>query len=328
MRWLVDCPQPLVGLLCRRLGIAPPPLGRTLLEVLVRRYYRIRDLERLTVQDVDGRSYAVAEYGFDGRRIHLFATHVAYPQLDDAARALAGLIAGVPADHDVVVDFFVHRETASEDADAVAATVRGVLDGVGFPRPLRRIVAVVATEGHGPGMGDVLHFTFRPQADGYVEERVYRGLHPMMGKRLHLWRLRNFEIERLPSVEDVYLFRAVARENPKDERLFALAEVRDLTPVRDAAGRVVQLPHLERMLSEALAAIRLHQAQRPPERRLYWNRVLLYVWPPLDTHAPGSSITWSASSPPRPRDSASRRSCCARASRTRRAGSSGTRCSR
>ena len=142
---------------------------------------------------------------------------------------------------------------------------------------------VISTEGHGPGMGmgNVLHFTYRPEGDGYAEERVYRGLHPMMGKRLHLWRLRNFEIGRLPSVEDVYLFRAVARENPKDERLFALAEVRDLTPVRDEAGQVVQLPHLERMLSEALAAIRLNQATRPPERRLYWNRVLLYVWPPF-----------------------------------------------
>jgi acetyl/propionyl-CoA carboxylase alpha subunit/acetyl-CoA carboxylase carboxyltransferase component len=281
VRWLVDCPQPLVGLLCPRLGVAPPPLRRTMLEVLVRRYYRIRDLERLTMLGADGRGCAVAEYGFDGRRIHLFATHAAYAQLGDATRALAALIADVPADHDVVLDFFVYREAASEDPDAVAAALRGVLERAGFGRWLRRIVVVVATEGRGLGMGDVLHFTYRPQADGYAEERVYRGLHPMMGKRLHLWRLRNFEIERLPSAEDVYLFRAVARENPKDERLFALAEVRDLTPVRDAAGRVVQLPYLERMLSEALAAIRLHQAQRPPERRLYWNRVLLYVWPPL-----------------------------------------------
>ena len=38
------------------------------------------------------------------------------------------------------------------------------------------------------------------------------------------------------SVEDVYLFRGVARDNPSDERLFALAEVRDLTPVRDDEG--------------------------------------------------------------------------------------------
>ena len=104
----------------------------------------------------------------------------------------------------------------------------------------------------------------------------------MMGKRLHLWRLSNFKIERLPSVADVYLLHAVARDNPKDERLFAAAEVRDVTPVRDEAGRIVQLPHLERMLMEALAAIRLFQSRRRPQDRLYWNRVFLYVWPPLN----------------------------------------------
>jgi hypothetical protein len=76
----------------------------------------------------------------------------------------------------------------------------------------------------------------------------------MMAKRLHLQRCCNFQLERLPSVEDVYLFHAVAHENPKDERLFALAEVRDLTPVCDDAGRIVQLPHLERMSAETLAA--------------------------------------------------------------------------
>ena len=72
-------------------------------------------------------------------------------------------------------------------------------------------------------------------------------MHPMIGKRLELWRLRNFYLKRLPSVEDVYLFHGVARDNPKDERLFALAEVRDVTPIRDGDGRLVQLPHLERM---------------------------------------------------------------------------------
>ena len=74
----------------------------------------------------------------------------------------------------------------------------------------------------------------------------------------------------------------VANENPKDERLFAVAEVRDLTPVRDETGRIVQLPHLERMFAEAVAGIRLFQSRRAPHERLYWNRILLYVWPPLD----------------------------------------------
>ncbi len=84
----------------------------------------------------------------------------------------------------------------------------------------------------------------------------------MIAKRLRLWRLQDFNIERLPSAEDVYLIHAVARDNPKDERLFACAEVRDLTPVRDDGGRIVQLPHLERMFTEAAAGIRLFQSHR------------------------------------------------------------------
>ena len=104
----------------------------------------------------------------------------------------------------------------------------------------------------------------------------------MMGKRLHLWRLSGFNIERLPSVEDLYLIHAIARDNPKDERLFACAEVRDVTPVRDEKGRITQLPHLERMLTEALAGIRLFQSHRRPQERLHWNRIFLYVWPPLN----------------------------------------------
>ena len=43
-----------------------------------------------------------------------------------------------------------------------------------------------------------------------------------------------------------------------------MAEVRDLTPVRDRAGRIVQLPYLERMFAEAVAAMRLFQMKRRP----------------------------------------------------------------
>ncbi len=58
----------------------------------------------------------------------------------------------------------------------------------------------------------------------------------MLAKRLDLWRLANFPLRRLRSAEDVYVFHGVAHDNPADQRLFALAEVRDLTPVRDADG--------------------------------------------------------------------------------------------
>ena len=115
-----------------------------------------------------------------------------------------------------------------------------------------------------------------------MEDEIVRGLHPMMGHRLDLWRLSNFALERLSSAEDIYVFRGVARTNRKDERLFALAEVRDLTPIRDDDGRVVAIPEFERMLVGVLEAIRGFQAHRTPSRRLQWNRVLLHVWPTIE----------------------------------------------
>ena len=174
------------------------------------------------------------------------------------------------------------REGGHADASETAEVLRTQLSAHPLGRAVRRVVAVVAAQGTGRGMSALQHFTFRPGDDGFVEERVSRGLHPMMGKRLQLWRLSNFQVERLPSSEDVYLFHGVARSNPKDERLFAFAEVRDLTPMRNEQGAIVSLPDLERQYLETLAAIRLFQSRRSARRRLHWNRVVLYVWPPIE----------------------------------------------
>jgi hypothetical protein len=185
-----------------------------------------------------------------------------------------------PDENDVVIDFYVWRSDPLREAETTQQQIRTILDAIHFtPRP-RRIVVAVSAAGKGLGMASTQHFTYRPAENGYQEERLYRGLHPMMGERLHIWRLANFQIERLPSVEDVYLFHGIARDNPKDERLFVLAEVRDMTPLRDESGKLIQIPHLERMVMEALDGIRLYQSHLPVHKRLAWNRVLLYVWPP------------------------------------------------
>jgi len=282
VRALVECPQPLVALLSSRFAAANPRMRKLMLEAITWRYYRIRTLENVRSLALDGQCYAAAEYEHEGKRIHVFTTHAEYSQLSQAMRATFPLIEQVPADCDIVIDFCAWRSGQLGDPETTQQEVHALLNQAGFPRPIRRIVVEVAGPVHVQGAGGMQHFTYRLGENGYQEEKLYRGLHPMMGKRLHLWRLSNFEIERLPSVEDVYLLHAVARDNPKDERLFASAEVRDVTPVRDETGRIVKLPHLERMLTEALASIRLFQSRRPPNQRLYWNRIFLYVWPPLN----------------------------------------------
>jgi acetyl/propionyl-CoA carboxylase alpha subunit/acetyl-CoA carboxylase carboxyltransferase component len=282
LRALVECPQPLVPRLSAHFASANTALRNLMLETITRRYYRIRPLTGVRSMEVQNRSFASAEYDYEGKRIHVFGTHSDYSQLAEAVQTMSSLIAEVPPDHDIVMDFYTWHDAVLDDAEAKQQDIHKILNAACLPRAIRRIVVAVTGPGKGEGIGGMLHFTYRPSRDGYLEEKLYRGLHPMMGKRLHLWRLSNFNIERLPSVEDVYLLHAVARDNPKDERLFACAEVRDVTPVRDETGRIVELPHLERMLAEALAGIRLFQSRRRPQERLHWNRIFLYVWPPLN----------------------------------------------
>jgi acetyl/propionyl-CoA carboxylase alpha subunit/acetyl-CoA carboxylase carboxyltransferase component len=284
---LVECPLPMAPMLTARLASEANHLLRdALLEVMTRRYYRMRELEHVGGFVLGGRSFVTAQHGWEGGWFHLVTTQLELSELDEVAETVATHAAVLPPDHRVVIDFYARqadhpsaRLVGDELADLLAERLRHVA----FPPTLHRVVVAVADADEGPGMSAVQIFTFRPDAEGrLVEDRPVRGLHPLMAKRLQLWRFSNFDLERLPSAEDVYLFRGVAKENPRDERLFAVAEVRDLTPVRNERGRVVGVPQLEYALAETLEGIRRFQARRPPDRRLHWNRVFFYVWPPIE----------------------------------------------
>ena len=281
---IVDCPRPLAPRLTAAMGSASPAARRLLVEAMARRYYRTRSLGRFEHVRLERYDVALARYVFDGVTRQL-AT--AYVELDDVA-AIASVFARCaetrPRGSLAVLDLYAQHHGRAPAREETALRLRAALAGVPTPPALHRIVVAVAEPRRGRGMSAIDLFTFRPGPTGLVEDEVLRGLHPMMGHRLRLWRLREFELERLPSPEDVYMFRGVARASAKDERLFALAEVRDLTAVRDERGRVVALPELERVLVSVLEAIRAFQARRPLHRRLMWNRVLLHAWPVIELH--------------------------------------------
>jgi acetyl/propionyl-CoA carboxylase alpha subunit/acetyl-CoA carboxylase carboxyltransferase component len=279
LRALVECPLPLGGLLAGRFESASPGLRLVMLDVLTRRFYRIRPLTGIEHVACGERLAVRTSYLLDARTQHLIATHAALGALERTLGALDAVMAEAPAGAEILLDLYVSSARAHEDADAMSARLAAMLGSVPLTRPVRRVVVALAGPRGEWAQSGTTYFTFRSSEEGWLEERLYRGLHPMMGKRLQLERLRHFRIDRLPSAEDVYLFRGVARDNPKDERLFALAEVRDLSAQYDEAGRVARLPHLAHMLLEALSAIREAQLRRPAEDRLHWNRVTLFVWP-------------------------------------------------
>lgn len=271
---MVASPEPLVRLIGQRIRRA----GRDhapLLEVLTRRYYGNQGLAAVTARDIAGCRFITARDTGPEGAIRVAAAAADITALPDAIAATGLLAAEEPA-KGLVADIYVTWED-QPDADAMAAGLRELLASRPLPAGIARITMTVA------GTSGALmhhHFTFRPDGAGFAEDRLIRGLHPQIAERLQLGRLAEFDLTRLPSVdEEIYLFKAVARSNPADERLIAMGQIRDLTPLREADGRLVALPAVENAINTCLDAIRNIQAQRPQNKRLDTNRIMMYVWP-------------------------------------------------
>ncbi|NEW53841.1 ATP-grasp domain-containing protein [Nocardia cyriacigeorgica] len=269
---MVRSTEPLVRLLGQRL-VRGNADNTVMLEVLTRRYYGNKDLVDVRTHQANGCTFVVAER----RGLTLVSAAVSFDALDAVLRGLGELAGGAAS---IEADIYLAWERQPEDFDEMAAALQEVLSGQPLPNQVHRITATVAGSG-----GAVMHhhFTFRPSATGMDEERLIRGLHPYIAERMQLKRLRKFDLTRLPSSdEEVYLFRCVAKENPSDERLIAFTQVRDLAALREHDGRLLALPTAESTLAACVDGIRRAQSLRPSGKRLHTNRIVMYIWPPLD----------------------------------------------
>jgi acetyl/propionyl-CoA carboxylase alpha subunit/acetyl-CoA carboxylase carboxyltransferase component len=272
---MVALTEPVVRLLGARVA-ADSTGAEPLLEVLTRRYYKVRTLEDVQSFLSGDRQFVTGSFDLRGQRLHLISTVTDLDGLPAAAESASTLARDVADPANLVVDLYVSWDDAPEDTDEVAATLCGLLAEVPLLAGGRRVTVTVFDGGE-----HVREVTFRPSEEGLQEERVIRDMHPLTGQRLDLWRLKEFDGTRLPSAENTYLFHCVAKENPADERLVALAEIRDVNPLRDATGQVTAFPAVERALAACLDGIRRHQARRRG-KRLDANRIFLYVWPTIE----------------------------------------------
>jgi acetyl/propionyl-CoA carboxylase alpha subunit/acetyl-CoA carboxylase carboxyltransferase component len=273
---MVASSEPLVRLIGQRIGrdVDHAPL----LEVLTRRYYGNRRLAAVVARDVAGGRFVTARAtGASGTTL-IAATATAAAGLPDALAGLAELAAQAP-DGGLVADLYVTWAT-QPDADVLATRIGALLAASALPAMVDRLTRITVTIVGSSGTAMQHHFTFRRSGPGLAEDRLIRGLHPQIAERLQLDRLREFDLTRLPSAdEEIYLFRAVAKSNRADERLIAMAHVRDLTPLREPDGSLAALPELENVLAGCLDAIRIVQAQRTQHERFDTNRIMMYVWP-------------------------------------------------
>jgi len=281
---LVRCPQPMrAGLLRWWRQTDNPHLRAALLETHVRRFYRYGALGPIRFDQRAGHLLCATQYELGDERVHLVVGYAPLTDIEALARDAAGHLADAHPDRPVVVDLVAWREGDMPDNDAMAADLADRVAGCDFGHRLHRLdVTATSLAGLSAEYARTQHVTFRESHGEFAEDPVYRNLHPMLAERIELWRLSNFSLQRLLSPEDVFLFRGVAHANPKDVRLFAMAEVRDMTPARDEAGRIIGYPGLERIGLQALAAMRSALAAVPHRDRPQANRIVLNVRPPWE----------------------------------------------
>ncbi|GAB3866574.1 biotin carboxylase N-terminal domain-containing protein [Nocardioides maradonensis] len=279
---LAAIPEKIVGFLGERIASgagAPEPM----LEVMTRRHYR-ETVGAVTVSEREGRPFVGATYEIDGAARHLVTTTGTWDELSDPAsalvRELAAALAESGAPADVVADLFLHWPSTPDSAPAVTAALRDALAASGLLALARRVTVAVC-----PGDDtQVEYYTFRTDDSGeVVEDELVHGVHPMVARRLDLWRLRDFHITRLDAPHDVLLYECVGRDNPEDRRLVALAQVRQLVVVRDEDGQVTGVPHAERAIENCLEAVRRARTSRGAAGvKLDLNHVWVHVWPVVD----------------------------------------------
>ena len=283
---LAAIPEQIVRFLAARIEHTLPQ-REPMLEVLVRRHYREYELHDLRQLTAAGRPFVVADYALDERPTRLITAIAQSSEMVESSDLVAAIDAQLedsPANHAVVVDLYLSWPDAPDSVTEASDALQRILSLMPFAHRVRRTAVAVCPGGERP----VWYFTFRPSPDSVlVEDDLVRGVHPMVGRRLNLWRLRDFQITRLDAPEDVLLYHCVAPDNAADQRLVALAQIREMAVVRDADGHVTSLPHAERAVASCLEAIRRARAARGAAgSRLDMNHVFLHIWPviaaPLD----------------------------------------------
>jgi len=285
---LAAIPEQIVSFLAEHLeeGI---PAEEPMLEVLIKRHYREYKLHDLRGFSAEDRPFVVADYVLDERPTHLVSTLGEFSELTAESGLAGALNAQIEArkpDQEGVIDLYLHWPEVSEDPEQASAILGAALSSLPVAQRVRRIAVAVCPGGGRP----VSYFTFRPHTDRVsrhsqplIEDDLVRGVHPMVGRRLNLWRLRDFEITRLEAPQDVLLYHCVAKQNPADQRLVALAQVRELAVVRDENDTIIALPQVERAIANCLEAIRRCRSARGADGiRLDSNHVWVHIWPEID----------------------------------------------
>ncbi len=222
---------------------------------------------------VDGEPLHCVEYG--GKGVVLAATGAA----DEVGLLMDRLVRGAESllEHDpetpVVALEVLIPAAASLPWDETLSSLEQRYGARAFP--WRMTVGTLTPDGEGDVYRTLVH------RDGRLElASEHHDLHPETADRICLDRYQAFDLERLESDEGIYAFYGRSRFADGDERVFVLADARDRSPEpgRELANH---LATFERVFNRAARRLRTILQTHDPRRRLQWNRIAIFVAPPI-----------------------------------------------
>jgi multidrug efflux pump subunit AcrA (membrane-fusion protein) len=214
--------------------------------------------------------------------LRLYATRTTKELRDSLVTALLGLLIRLAEEGAAAFARYTELQTALDRLALLRETVApGIADlalqahFLIFERSEEDRIPIAAAPGQ-------VRFTLVPPPSRdprTAAQAAELGLTDDEAERLELWRLSGFDLERIETrAPGVWAFFARARAQPGDERLLCFAEIHDLGP---EAPSQPDLSRFERRFHEAIEAMRHMEHARDPARRLHWNRLTLFVRPPV-----------------------------------------------
>ncbi|MGF1508437.1 MAG: carboxyl transferase domain-containing protein [Myxococcota bacterium] len=260
------------------------------LEVLLRRYYRSRQLSGsdIEVLDPDGPLLcaAIAADG-PGHDRTIVGWLGDLPGLIAYGSVLRGALERLSGP--VGLELAIVR---SDTAPHTESHLRGVLSELHLPPCVDRVVFILGPSPDDDGASNTSAAcpTFVRGIEGFAPH-LAGSVHPMTAERLGIDRLCNFDLELVAADGDIHAFLGTGKGQPEDRRIFVHAEVRDLTAVRDDAGRLMGFPELEQVCAEALALLRRIRRRSSRRGRAESNRLEITLRPPIGQDRQGLADT-------------------------------------
>ena len=148
---LVWCPVPLRSLVLESWGTddspQPTAMRQVVLELHIRRFYRITDFGQISFHEVNGHLFATTAYRTTDAETQLVVGYVPLADIPAWSEAVAPHLASSAADHEVVIDVTAWRDGEPVDIADTVGVVQELAEQCRFGRPVRRLDVTVSSAG-------------------------------------------------------------------------------------------------------------------------------------------------------------------------------------